>query len=125
MRDIIKAQLKLGAVDIAGVQFDMRSRDEIPKLLLGLQCLYVNSDIKTKVFTVLEEMLPSHIDSRTGRPGMELWKILVLGTLRLNCNWDYDKLQDISNIHKTLRLMLGHGDFDEHRYVLQTLRDNV
>ncbi len=31
----------------------------------------------------------------TGRPGMDLWKILILGTLRLNCNWDYDKVHEI------------------------------
>jgi hypothetical protein len=126
MRDIIKAQLKLGAVDIADVQFDMRSRDEIPKLLVGLQYIYVSSDIKAKVFTVLEEMLPSHIDSHTGRPGMELWRILVLGTLRLNCNWDYDKLQEMANNHLTLRQMLGHGVVDkDYRYSLQTLKDNI
>jgi hypothetical protein len=23
---------------------------------------------------------------------MDLWNILVLGTIRLNCDWDYDKL---------------------------------
>ena len=57
---------------------------------------------------------------------MELWKILVLGTLRINCNWDYDKLHDIVNNHKTLRKMLGHGSFDENYYYpLQTIKDNV
>jgi IS5 family transposase len=104
----------------------MRSRDEIPKLLLGLQYIYIHSDIKAKVFTVLEEMIPAHIASHTGRPGMELWKILVLGTLRLNCNWDYDKLQEMANNHLTLRQMLGHGVVDQdYRYSLQTLKDNI
>ncbi len=57
---------------------------------------------------------------------MELWKILVLGTLRLNCNWDYDKLREIANNHMTLREMLGHGFFDRNsKYALQTLKDNV
>ena len=126
MRETIKAQLTLGAVDIAEVQFDLRSRDEIPKLLLGLQYIYINSDIKAKVFTVLEDMIPCHIDWHTGRPGMELWKILVLGTLRLNCNWDYDKLQEMANNHLTLRQILGHGVVDQdYRYSLQTLRDNI
>ena len=40
---------------------------------------------------------------------MDLWKIFVLGALRLNCNWDYDKLHEIANNHKKLRQMLGHG----------------
>ena len=57
---------------------------------------------------------------------MHLWKILVLGMTRLGCNWDYDKLLDIANNHKTLRLMLCHGGLsDEYKYKLQTLKDNV
>ena len=57
---------------------------------------------------------------------MDLWKILVLGTLRLSCNWDYDKLMEIANNHLSLRLMLGHSIMDnDFRYALQTLKDNV
>jgi len=57
---------------------------------------------------------------------MDLWKILVLGVLRLNCNWDYDKLKEIADNHKTVRLMLGHSEMDNgFRYALQTLKDNV
>ena len=57
---------------------------------------------------------------------MDLWKILVLGTLRLCCRWDYDKLQEIANNHHTLRQMLGHGPFDfDLRYARQTLNDNL
>ena len=58
---------------------------------------------------------------------MDLWKILVLGTLRLNCNWDYDKVQEMANNHRNLRKMLGDGktDFDDSQYALQTIRDNI
>jgi hypothetical protein len=57
---------------------------------------------------------------------MDLWKILVLGTLRLNCNWDYDKLHNIANEHKTVREFLGHSIFEfDQSYALQTLKDNV
>jgi len=57
---------------------------------------------------------------------MELWKILALGTLRLNCNWDYDKVLEMANEHKTLRQMMGHAIFDhDYKYKLQTIRDNV
>ena len=49
-----------------------------------------------------------------------------MGTLRLSCNWDYDKLLDIANNHRTLRLMLGHSAMEhKSRYALQTLKDNV
>ncbi len=57
---------------------------------------------------------------------MDLWKILVLGTLRLNCNWDFDKVHEMANNHTNLRQMLGHSktDFDS-LYALQTIRDNI
>jgi len=37
MRKVTDSQLSFGAVHISRIQFDLRSRDEIPKLLMGLQ----------------------------------------------------------------------------------------
>ncbi len=126
MRKVKEQQMKFGEVDIATVEFDLRSRDEIPKLLMGLQHIYCTPELREEVFKILEGIVSKDIDYQNGRPGMELWKILVLGTLRLNCNWDYDKLQEIANNHITLRQMLGHGFFDSKtKYALQTLKDNV
>lgn len=125
MRKVMELQMKIGSVDISKIEFDLRSRDEIPKLLMGLQHIYCNELLRAEIFGILEDLVPGNINKDTGRRGMDLWNILVLGTLRLNCNWDYDKLQDIANNHKTLRLMLGHGEFDDDYYPLQTLRDNV
>jgi len=63
---------------------------------------------------------------------MYLWTVLVLGTVRLNCNWDYDKVHEIANNHITLRKMLGHGvkygahEIDDgETYALQRIKDNV
>lgn len=125
MRKVIEPQMRLGAVDISQIKFDLRSRDEIPKLLMGLQYIYGTRAVKEEVFKILEGIIPEGTDRNNGRRGMDLWKILVLGTIRLNCNWDYDKLQEIANNHRTLRLMLGHGIVDRHSYALQTLKDNV
>ena len=126
MRKTIEQQMQFGEVDIAAIEFDLRSRDEIPKLLMGLQYIYCTPEISEQVFRILEGIVPKDTDPHNGRPGMKLWKILVLGVLRLNCNWDYDKLQEIANNHRTLRQMLGHGMLDEdYRYALQTLKDNV
>lgn len=125
MRKTEDRQMKLGEADISKIEFNLKSRDEIPRLLRGLQYIYCTPEIKKEVFTILEEIAPPGKDRFNGRPGMDLWKILVLGTLRLNCNWDYDKLQEIVNEHKTLRLMLCHPEDDEYKYHLQTLRDNV
>lgn len=126
MRKTFEPQLTFGQTPIDQIKFDMRSRDEIPKLLLGLQHIYCNLELRQEVIKLLETMISKETNSKTGRPGMDLWKILVAGTIRINCNWDYDKLQEIINNHKTIRQMLGHGMMDDDViYPLQTLKDNI
>lgn len=126
LRKTIDNQMKFGETPIDKINIDPRSRDEIPKLLFGLQFVYCDSILREEVFQILEKLIPEGTSKNNGRPGMELWKILVLGIIRLNCNWDYDKLQDIANNHKTIRQMLGHGLFDDdYVYPLQTLKDNI
>ena len=50
--------------------------------------VYNNStpSIREKVSEILKQIVPKK-SQETGRPGMDLWKILVLGTLGLNCNF--------------------------------------
>ena len=126
MRKIIEPQMKIGETAIANVKFDLRCRDEITKLLLGLQAIYCNQKIRNQVFEILSQIVPANVDPNNGRKGMDLWNIFVLATLRLNCNWDYDKVHEIANNHKRLRQMLGHGTMDDdYYYALQTIKDNV
>ena len=126
MRKVIEEQMKFGEVSISKIQFDLNSRDEIPKLLIGLQSIYNDKEVREKISHVLMELVPINVDPNNGREGMHLWKILVLGTVRLCCGWDYDKLQNIADNHTKLREMLGHSKFDfDSRYPLQTLKDNL
>ena len=125
MRKVIDLQMEFWKKDIANIEFDLKSRDEIPQLLMGLQYIYRTPLIREKVFEVLKQIVPKQ-SHETGRPGMDLWKILVLGTLRLNCNWDYDKVHEMANNHNKLRQMLGHSEADSiSYYALQTIRDNI
>ena len=126
MRKVIDMQMKIGELTIQDIEFDPHSRDEIPELLMGLQRIYCDQEVRDRVFEVLVDIVPDDVDTNNGRSGMDLWKILVLGTLRLSCNWNFDKLMDIANNHRTLRLMLGHNAMDSNsRYALQTLKDNI
>jgi IS5 family transposase len=132
MRQIIDPQLKFGEQDISRIVLDLRSRDDIPRLLRGLQYIYVTPEVREQVFAILAEVLPRKTDGQSavsadaGRPGMEQWKILVLGVLRLGLNADYDRMQELANQHATIRQMLGHSDWaDDTRYSLQTLKDNL
>ena len=118
--------MEIGEVGIKNISFDLSSRDDIPQLLMGLQHIYVTPDVREEVFKILETMIPSEVSLKNGRPGMDLWKIFVMGTLRLNLNYDYDRLHEEVNNHNTIRQMLGHSVFDvENKYRLQTIKDNV
>ena len=88
--------------------------------------MYTQESTREKLFERLEESLDSTADKSVGRPGMDLWRIFVLATLKQGLNCDYDRLQELANQHQTLREMLGHGDWADHtNYAMQTLVDNV
>jgi len=132
MRTVLHSQLALGEEDIARIQLDPKSRDDIPQLLAGLKYIYTTPEVRQAVFKILEEVVPRRVGkddpARTdkGRPGMEQWRILVLGTLRLGLNADYDRLHELANQHRTVRQMLGHGLLDDgKKYQAQTLKDNL
>jgi IS5 family transposase len=125
MRVVQNSQMQIGEVDISQIKFDPKSRDDIPKILKGLQHLYMNLALRTQIFELLEAEISPKVNKRNGRPGMELWKILVCGVVRLDLNEDYDRLHELVNHHDTIREMLGHAQFDEQTYHYQTLKDNV
>ncbi len=82
--------------------------------------------LRIPIFRILEDLTPKGIDPGNGRTGMEYWKILVLGTLRLGCNTNYDALKEIADQHATVRRMMGHSIFDGDKYYpLQTIKDNL
>jgi IS5 family transposase len=57
---------------------------------------------------------------------MDQWSILVLGSLRVGLNADYDRILELANQHTTLREMLGLSGFNsDKRYRLQTLKDTI
>ena len=99
MRATINLQLEFGEVDISQIKFDPKSRDDVPQILRGLQYIYTQKETREKIFKILENEIEPTTDKKNGRPGMDLWKILVMGTLRLNLNMDYDRLHEL---HKVL-----------------------
>jgi len=54
MRKVIDLQMNFWKKDIDNIEFDLQSRDEIPKLLMGLQYIYRATSIREKVFKVLK-----------------------------------------------------------------------
>lgn len=125
MRIIKNPQMVMGEIDISAIKFNPKSRDDIEQILKGLQHIYCQTEKRKSLFLILGKMIPSDVDKNNGRPGMELWKVFVLSILRLNLNWDYDRLLNIANHHTLIRQMLGHFDMlDNYKYELQTIKDN-
>jgi hypothetical protein len=57
-----------------------------------------------------------------GRPGMDQWSILVLGSLRVDLNANYDRTLELPNQLNTLHEIPGLGCFDsDKRYRLPNL----
>lgn len=127
MRKHFQQQLELGIVPIHEVELDFKSRHSLVPILRGLQYVFETPSLSKEVFKILEEKIIGD-KKDTGRPGMDLWEILVLGTVKHNQDIDYDALHDMTNQHNALRGILGiqRSDFREgQKYELQTLKDNV
>ena len=126
MRKIKDLQLELAGTAIEDIRFNLKSRDDIPAILIGLQHIYTNPETREELFSLLEEKLLPEVDLHAGRPGMDIWRVVVLGALKQGLGCDYDRLHSLANSYMELRQMLGHGGYgDEYEYELQTITDNV
>ena len=126
MRKIKDLQLELAGTAIEDIKFNIKSRDDIPAILIGLQHIYANTETREKLFSLLEEKFLPEVDLHTGRPGMDIWRVVVLGVLKQGLGCDYDRLHSLANSYKELREMLGHSGYeDKYEYGLQTIIDNV
>ena len=125
MRAFENIQKNLGEISIKNISIDHKSRDEIPHILFGLQYIYSNEHLKKDVKKILQTLIPENVKSDFGRPGMHLWKILVLGCIRLGSNMDFDKLHNLANYHSQIREFLFHSEFDKSQYSLSCLKENI
>jgi len=58
MRTVKSPQMQIGQTDIASINIDVTSRDDIPVILLGLQHIFTTLPLRTVVFKILEEIIP-------------------------------------------------------------------
>lgn len=127
MRKRFEQQLSLGVVSIGEVRISRKTRHQLAPTLVALQYVFTDERLSGEIFRIMEEKLVKGKQA-TGRPGMSLWEILVLGMSKLCLDVDYDFLHDMANNHEELRGVLGvqKSDYTEGReYHYQTLVDNV
>src|SRR5437867_3508625 len=89
MRRRFDVQLALGQIPIERVRIPLKSRDELPPILAGLQWIFQTPEINEQVLALLESKVLAG-KRATGRPGLDLWPILVLGVVRLL--WKYSRV---------------------------------
>lgn len=125
MRKSFEVQLALGAVSIENVKIPTKSRDELPPTLAALQWIFITPELNNEVFALLEKEIIAP-QKATGRPGMDLWHILVLGVVRMTLDVNYDRLHYVANFDSLTRQLLGQPAFDmTHEYALSTIKDNI
>lgn len=129
MRQPIPSQPQLRADPIAQVQLNLHCRDEIIPILRALQHLYCQPPLRKRLFELVQSDINATTNPKLGRPGLTYWEITVLASVRLGCNLNYDKLQDLAENHRRLRQIMGIRDTEEQTnpksFDWRRLQDNI
>jgi hypothetical protein len=107
MRSNFQIQPHLDIVPIEKIRIPTNSRDQLAPILLALQWIYSTPEISRQIFELLEAKILPGKSKDKGRPGLDLWQILVLGIVRNARNCDYDELEDLASHHTLIRQFLS------------------
>jgi hypothetical protein len=126
MRIAFDPQLRLDCTPVLDVRLNTACRDEIIPILTALQHIYSRPALRDSLLDAVAQDVNGVCSADRGRPGMQYWSILVLGAVRLGCDLNYDRLQNLAEEHRSLRLIMGIGDWrDEPNFDWRCLRDNI
>lgn len=130
MRTKFERNPDLFSVPIESARFHKNCRDEAPKLLKGLQTIFMEEELNSKIFSLLSDRInpKQEILIKSGRKGMGLWEILVLGVMRQGLNANYDRIHYLSNADSVMRTVMGietESRLNKKKYGLTTIKDNL
>jgi IS5 family transposase len=126
MRLAFQEQPRLDCPSVAAVPLNLNCRDEIIPILRALQHIYEQTPLRRELLDLIGKDVNPDSSPDRGREGLSYWTIMVLAAVRLGCNLDYDKLQDLAEQHRNLRLIMGIGDWDEQTdFDWRRIRDNL
>ncbi len=80
MRRVHELQRRPGAPNITRIRPTVKSRDDIPAILIGLQDPCGDEGTRKRLSGLPGRLVPPGKSRRVGGPGMEPWTILVLGS---------------------------------------------
>jgi len=126
MRKAFSPQQRLDCCTIPEVELNLNCRDEIIPILAGLQHIYSQPRLRDEILGLVARDVNEHSRSDRGREGLDYWHIIVLAAIRLGCNLDYDKLQDLAEQHRTIRQIMGIGDWQQQiDFNWRRISDNI
>ena len=126
MRLAYQEQPRLDCPPVDAVRLNLNCRDEIIPILRALQHVYGQVPLRREILELVGKDVNAGSSPDRGREGLTYWTIMVLAAVRLGCNFDYDKLQDLAEQHRTLRLMMGIGTWqDDEDFDWRRIRDNL
>jgi len=112
MRKAFDRQQRLDCAPVAKVRLNHNCRDEIIPILVTLQHIYSQPELRDDILRHVGQDVNGHSSRKRGRKGLDYWPILVLAAVRLGCNFDYDRLQDLAEQHRALREIMGIGNWE-------------
>ncbi len=113
MRKPLSPQRRLDCDAIENVRLNFNCRHELIPILAGLQYIYSQPEIRESILHLIAEDINQDSRRDIGRQGFDDWQILVLASVRLGCNLNYDELQDLAEEHRALRQVMGVGNWDD------------
>jgi len=117
---------RLDCLPIGELKLNLECRDEIIPILRALHHVYGDGELRRELLTLVGKDVNGNTSRKHGRRGMNYWEIAVLAAARLGCNLDYDKLQDLAENHRSLRHIMGIGDWqDEVDFDWRRIEDNL
>jgi hypothetical protein len=126
MRFPIDPQPGLSTLPILEVELNLQCRDEIIPILRALQHIYGEPELRQEILKLVGQDVNRLSSRKRGRRGMDYWQVAVLAAVRLGCNLNFDKLQDLAEQHRALRQIMGIGAWDSHvRFDWRRIRDNI
>lgn len=126
MRQPFNPQPSFGSILIPDVKLNLKCRDEIIPILWALQHIYEHPNLLQPILTAVGKDVNRKSSRHFGRRGMFYWEIIVLAAVKLGCNCNYDKLQDLAENHRALRLIMGIDSWDGPVcFDWRRIRDNI
>ena len=125
MRTTLPQQDTLDCPGILNVKLNLKCRHEIIPILRGLQHIYSQPSMRDQILDLIAAEVNEEVRADRGRRGMDYWQIMVLMSVRLGCNLNYDALQDLAEQHMALRQIMGMGDWDDTPFDWRRIQDNL